>query len=216
MSGHLEPGFGPLDLESLSEAEAKAAGAHLDQCASCAAEFRGSADALATLALSLPPVQPPAGLRARVLESAARANRFEKFAAETAEILDLGLEKARELLSRIDDAASWVASALPGVTLYHLTGGPRVANAVAGFVKIAPGSVFPDHTHQGDEVALVLQGSCRDSSGRVVGRGETVRMGEGSTHALVALDGPDFIYLATVQNGLVMFGQEIKPGDPRL
>ena len=99
--------------------------------------------------------------------------------------------------------------------LYHLKDKPAVADAVVGFVKLAPGAVFPEHTHQGDEAALVLQGSCIESGGRVARRGDLVTMAQGSTHELTALPGPDFIYVAVAHRGFEMFGELIGPGDPR-
>ena len=212
---HLETGFGPLELESLMGDERARADRHLDACDACAAAFRGSADALAALALSLPPAPPPSGHRDRVMRAVSDTSRFEQFTAQTAQVLDLAADTARALLARIDDAASWVASLLPGVSLYHLDGGPAVANAVVGFVRIQPGCFFPDHTHKGDEVMLVLQGSFALADGTVFKRGDLVRAPTDSSHELTALPGPDFIYLSASQNGFLLFGEHIKPGDPR-
>ena len=152
MTGHLEPGFGPLELEAVSEGERRSALRHLDGCAACALDYRVQADALTALALALPPVPPPLELRARLLKSIAAANRFEQFADRVAALIDVTLENARALLGKIDEAASWVESPLPGVRLYHLDGGPSMAQAVVGFVRIEPGHVFPDHSHHGPEV----------------------------------------------------------------
>jgi anti-sigma factor ChrR (cupin superfamily) len=215
MTDHLSPGFGPLELELLDEAEQRNVRAHLDACASCAAEYRLSAEALANLAMSLPRTAPSPQVRERVLESISTTNRFEMFAAQVAELIDVTVDKARELVGRIDDAKSWMATHVAGVFSYDLPVGPAVADAVVGFVKLHPGGVFPDHEHMGDEAMLVVQGSCIDSSGTVIRRGDLIRMPAGTHHDLKAQPGPDFIYLGIAYKGFVMGGQHIKPGDPR-
>ena len=215
MTDHLTPGFGPLELELLDVTEQRRAQAHLDACAPCAAEYRLSAEALADLALSLPRSTPSPGMRERVLKSVSTTNRFEKFAAQVAALIDVGIDKARELVGRIDDATSWMTTPVPGVFSYDLPVGPAVADAVVGFIKLAPGAVFPDHEHMGEDTMLIVQGSCVDSHGTVMRRGEVHHMAGGTNHEFKAQPGPDFIYLGIAKNGIMMFGEHIKPGDPR-
>jgi len=131
---HLTPGFGPLELELLDDAEQRRVEAHLDGCAECAAEYRLSAEALADLALSLPRSTPSPAVRERVMKSVSATNRFEKFAAQVAALIDVSVDKARELVGRIDDAKSWMATHVEGVFSYDLPAGPAVADAVVGFV----------------------------------------------------------------------------------
>ena len=215
MMDHLATGFGPLELELLDETEQRDVLSHLDGCPRCAAEYRLSAEALTSLALSLPHSAPSVEVRERVLKSVSLTNRFEMFAAQVAELIDVGVDKARELVGLIDDAKSWMATHVPGVFSYDLPVGPRAADAVVGFVKISPGHVFPDHEHMGDEEMFIVQGSCVDDSGTVFKRGDLIRMVPGTHHELRARPGPDFIYLGIAHKGFVMGGQHIKPGDPR-
>ena len=215
MMDHLAPGFGPLELELLDEHEQQVVRAHLDDCRRCAAEYRISAEALADLALSLPRTAPSPDVRARVLKSVSATNRFEMFAARVAELIDVGVDKARELLGGIDDAKVWVATRVPGVFSYDLPVGPAAADAVVGFVRITPGDVFPDHEHMGDEANFVVQGSAVDAAGNILRRGDLVRMPPGTHHELRARPGPDFIYLGVAHKGFLMGGEHIKPGDPR-
>jgi len=215
MTNHLAPGFGPLELELLDETEQESVRTHLDGCRRCAAEYRLSAEALTNLALSLPRATPSPSVRERVLKSVSTTNRFEMFAAQVAELIDVSIDKARELVGRIDDAKSWVATQVAGVLSYDLPVGPAAVDAVVGFVKLRPGVVFPDHEHMGDEAMLVVQGSCIDSNGTVMRRGDLIRMPPGTHHDFKAQPGPDFIYLGVAKNGFMMFGEHIKPGDPR-
>jgi hypothetical protein len=215
MTEHLAPGFGPLELEALDEAEQQRAQAHLDGCERCGAEYRLSAEALTNLALALPRTMPSPEVRERMLKSVGTTNRFEMFASRVAELIDVSVDKARELVGRIDDATVWMATHVPGIFSYDLPIGPAVADAVVGFVRVGAGLVFPDHEHMGDETMLVVQGSCIDSYGTVMKRGDLIRMPPGTHHDFKAQPGPDFIYLGIAKNGFVMGGQHIKPGDPR-
>ncbi|HMI87693.1 MAG TPA: cupin domain-containing protein [Polyangiaceae bacterium] len=215
MIDHLAPGFGPLDLDVLDETEQSQVLAHVEVCARCAAEYRLSAEALANLALSLPRSTPSPELRERLLKSVSTTNRFEMFAAQVAELIDVGIDKARELVGRIDDIKAWIATPIEGVFSYDLPVGPAAADAVVGFVRLRSGVVFPDHEHMGDEIMLVVQGGCVDSYGTVMKRGDLIRMPPGTHHDFKARPGPDFIYLGVAKNGFMMFGEHIKPGDPR-
>ena len=55
-------------LDELEPAQRNAVDAHLDECDRCQRDYAATTDTLALLALAAPPVEPPAHLRARVLE----------------------------------------------------------------------------------------------------------------------------------------------------
>ena len=55
-------------LDELEPAQRDAVDAHLDECDRCQRDYAATTDTLALLALAAPPVEPPAHLRARVLE----------------------------------------------------------------------------------------------------------------------------------------------------
>ncbi|MCA9713881.1 MAG: cupin domain-containing protein, partial [Myxococcales bacterium] len=163
-----------------------------------------------TLPLSLPEQDPPAALRARLLRSAtAPGDRFAPFAERLAALIDRGVAHASALLEQIarDVAGTWeVAAALgPGIELIHLEGGPAVAGADVGFVRVPEGVRFPYHEHLGPERVLVLQGQLRDSDGQVYGPGDTPDMDAGSSHEFTALAGAPLIY-AVVVHGVVFPG----------
>ena len=214
--GHIAPAFGPLELEAFTPAEQAAVSEHVRSCARCSREYNAAADALAAVALEVPPVAPPPELKERVLGTAARVGRFDRFAEEAARIADLGVDEMRALLARIDDAASWTKTPFDGMDVFHLDGGPKTANAIVGFIRIAPNTSFPEHGHEGDETVLVMQGACQEDNGRISRRGEIMPMGPGSSHSLLALPGPPFIFLAVAQKGITLDGEHVGPGDPRL
>ena len=60
-----------------------------------------------------------------------------------------------------------------GVLVAHVPNGPATEGAIVGFIKLAPGTSFPTHTHLGDETVLVVQGAFRDSEGEEARAGDT-------------------------------------------
>lgn len=151
----------------------------------------------------LSPIEPSAPLRARLLSSARPETRLLRFAGAVAELLEISLERAGQLLARLDDRSAFSVE-LPGVSLFWVEGGPSLANAVRGFVRVEAGRDFPEHEHLGDETVLVLQGRYVDSAtGQVFGPGELACMPAGSSHGFhVPAGGPDLLKLAVVHLGL--------------
>lgn len=66
---------GAYALGALSEAERRALETHLPTCPECAQDVRDAVEAAGALAFAVEPVDPPAALRARVLDAAARDPR---------------------------------------------------------------------------------------------------------------------------------------------
>lgn len=173
-----------------------------------------SADELAAITQSLPPVPPSNELFSRIEATAQSEGRFHRFTDHVADLADVDGERARDLLDGLDAPDSWEAGPIPGMRLYHIDGGPRVANAIAGFVRLEGATEFPEHRHLGDERVLVIQGRFVDTaSGQEAGPGDVVELPGGSTHGFRVLDGPDLVYLAIVQEGLEMLGQKFGPSD---
>jgi hypothetical protein len=161
-------------------------------------------EALAAAALALPPAAPPADLRARLMASATseRGARFARFVDRIAAMIDLGREKVSALVGAIDDATSWVPGP-GGATLFHLPFGPRLEARNVGFVKLPPGAEFPPHRHDGWERTFCLQGSFAESNGAIRHPGDEVFMDDASEHSFVVRPGPDLIYLAILQRGIL-------------
>jgi mannose-6-phosphate isomerase-like protein (cupin superfamily) len=156
-----------------------------------------------------------AALRARLFETLQHTHRWDDLETEIATLIDLDLDATRALLLAIDGAGPWEPGPVEHVELLHFDGGSAVADAITGFVRIAPGEAFPEHEHMGDEAVLVLQGGFRDSSGSVHGRGELVRMPRGSSHSFVASGAIPLVYLVVLEGGVKIGDVLITPGDPR-
>ena len=203
-------------LETLAPAEHERLAAQIAASPELAAEVARLRDDLAALALTLPPQRPDPALRGRVLASIAAQSRFARFSQAVGRLLGLNVARAQALLDKIDDAASWVSSAAPGVALYHLEGQGVPATAVVGFIRVRPGDSFPLHEHVGEEVLFVVQGAYRDSRGMRQRTGDEVHNPPGSRHALTALPGPDLIFLSVAYDGVKIGDELYAPGDERL
>ena len=193
-------------------------GAHTDQDAFVTELLMEgvSTDQIASVASLLPPVAPPADLRGRLM-AATTTGRLHRFAEQVAALLDVGADTARQLLDQLDDASAWEAGPGEGISLVHVAGGPKVADAITGFVRIARGGQFPEHSHHGEEQVLIVQGRCRDSSDGLVRRpGEVVTANVETTHHIDVLPGPALIYLAVVRDGLRIGELDLYAGDPRI
>ena len=175
-----------------------------------AAEVERAVEADPTLAAELDsyisliaPITPSPDVKARLLASAG-GGRFERFADRMAKLFDVTVDRARELLGLVERAASW-ENPMPGISLIHFDGGPACAAADCGFVRIAPGCTFPWHTHRGEEINVILAGTLRDSTGKVLQAGDELVQPENTQHDLTAAD-DEVIYVARAMNGIEVSG----------
>ena len=150
------------------------------------------------------PVTPSPDVKARLLASAG-GGRFEKFVDRMAKLFDVTVDRARELLGLVERDASW-ENPMPGIALIHFDGGPACAAADCGFVRIEPGCTFPWHTHRGEEINVILAGTLRDSTGKVLHPGDELVQPANTQHDLTAGD-YEVIYVARAMNGIEVSGQ---------
>ena len=103
-----------------------------------------------------------------------------------------------------DPATTWVSGPLPGIQTMDFAGGPRVAAADVGFVKLPAGLHFPWHRHTGPELNWVMKGRIKDSDGRICGPGEGLDKETGTEHEFWVLE--EDVILA-----VVVYGFDIVP-----
>lgn len=157
-------------------------------------ELELEAPDLASVALEhlpelVPPVGAPAlGKQRLIAEVSELPLRYGPFLDALATLWDLGEAEVRAELERSKDNAEWHFSALPGIRLFDVRGGPRTAGKYARLVRFAPGIRFPAHRHEGHEKVLLLEGSYTDSSGTVYRSGDLHEMNEGTEHGFVVSD----------------------------
>jgi ChrR Cupin-like domain len=180
--------------------------------AALAAELAAYEQASEAIGSAIAPVAPPPEVVARLMASVG-GGRFEAFATRMARMFDVTLDRGRELLALIERPASWIPQALPGILFVDFEGGPSVAAADCGFVRLKPGTIFPPHTHLGEEMTTILSGRIRDlANDQVLGPGEDYVRPEGSSHYLVCIGDEDCIYASRATNGISLG----PPGGPRV
>jgi putative transcriptional regulator len=127
-------------------------------------------DVLAALATGLPPLDPPALVKAQLLD--------------LAEAPPAPIDAARY---------AW-EEPFPGIRICLLKQDP--ARGMTGrLVWGTPGAIYPAHRHSGPEATLVLAGAYRDEHGRHAA-GDVTRETEHTTHAIEILsEGDCFSYI---------------------
>jgi putative transcriptional regulator len=190
--------------------------AHLAGCRECRAEAGTLKKATDALGLSVPGVEPTRGPLDGVLAQLQGGGRFTHFIPTLSEFFDIPEAQVRGLLDSLLDPAAWQPGPAEGVELIPVEVGPRLQGAMAGFVRIQPGAVFPRHQHHGEELNFLLQGGFREN-GRDVWRGDLVREPDGSQHSQLGLPGIECI-AATMLNGQIELVEEPakkRPKPPR-
>jgi len=178
--------------------------------ASLAAELAAYQHTTDALTATVAPVAPSPAVEQR-LRASIGGGRFEAFSARMAQLFDVTQDRARELLGLIERPASWIPQ-LPGISLVHFEGGPAAATADCGFVRLAPGTVFPPHTHLGDEIVTVLSGQIHDvPNDWMVAAGEDYLQAAGTSHHLVCVGDEDCIYASRATDGIAIFGVRARP-----
>lgn len=203
-------------LGTLDEGERRAVEASAALSPSLRAAIDAMRELLCVVPAALPPVAPPPALWARLEASLATTSRFSAFVERVAEMLDVARGAAAAMLDRLDDPERWTPGLVPGMTLINVEGGPRVANAVAGFVRLEPGTAFPEHRHVGHERVLFLQGAVREDDGCELRAGDYAEQVADSRHGFEALPGPPVIFLTTIDGGVWIGDTLIGPDSPYL
>lgn len=157
------------------------------------------------------PIAPPPAVKARLMASVG-GGALERFAQRVGALFDVTVERARELLGLIERPASWEVQ-VPGIALVHFAGGPACAAADCGFIRVAPGMIFPFHRHIGDEGSVVLEGSIYDATNdRLLEPGDEYLQPAGTQHALINRGTVDCVFAARAMHGIEVAGAPARPG----
>jgi quercetin dioxygenase-like cupin family protein len=184
-------------LDMLEGDEAKAVERAVAADASLAAELASLRDA--AYAIPVEPVIPRPEIEVALMASVGQG-RYERFAARLSELLDLAIDPIRALLGSIE--RGFPPPEAPGVSLIHFEGGPAYAAADCGIVRVEPGSMFPWHTHLGEEHSLILSGRMVDHEGREWGPGDEYVAALDTSHDLATVGDEPVIFIARALNGI--------------
>ncbi len=137
---------------------------HLAQgCNDCDAEINQLCAPAAALAATIEPIEPDPATRAELLARVAAAARpvaavSPKSAASPSHAARP--DPATDLFVLRSDEGAWEQLPVEGVSIrmLYVDRGRRQFTAL---VRMAPGAVYPEHTHEGAEECLVLEGDLR-------------------------------------------------------
>jgi anti-sigma factor ChrR (cupin superfamily) len=136
-------------------------------------------EATAMVALSAPPIEPPAHLRDRVLAATRVPSRYTVWAADAGWI-DTGLRGIRARVLAVDKARSLV-------TLV---------------IRAEPGAVYPPHRHHGPEECYVISGPV-PIDGHVLRAGDFHHADEDSEHGeITTTEGAEVLLVGAVEDYL--------------
>lgn len=170
----------------------------------------GDARVIDAIVADLARVAPSASLRDRILAASAGPGRLYRFAEQIAAMVDVTIDKARELLDRVAESTLWERNLFPGMDALWVEGGPAVANCIRGFARLEAGAAFPEHEHLGDETTLVLEGVMLESGGAVVRPGEQIVMTAATHHHYRAAPGrTDLLFFLVVREGIGLPGAKL-------
>lgn len=192
---------------ALDPARALVVATHRTLCPACAAEAREIEETGAAVLEAMPAAALPPGLLAATLRRIAEPAAARPGPPDSA--------PAREIRALPEPLRGVALQALAGGRFRFLGPGLRaldldgeVAGAEAGHLRlyrIAPGYGPPMHTHDGEELTLVVQGAFRDDTGRF-GPGDLARRSGREVHRPVAEPGAICFALAVTEAPLVFTG----------
>ena len=136
-------------------------------------------DAATAVALSVPPLEPPAHARARLLAAARKPSTYTVWAAD----------------------ATWIDTGLPGIRA-RILAVDKTRSLVTLMIRAEPGAVYPSHKHHGPEECFVISGSVV-IDGRVLRAGDFHHADDDSDHGEVTTtEGADVLIVGAIEDYL--------------
>ena len=128
---------------------------------------------------SVPPLEPPAHVRERLLAAARTPTRYTVWAVD----------------------ATWTETGVPGIRARVLAVDTK-RSLVTLVVQADPGAVYPAHTHHGPEECYVISGSVI-VDGRVLRAGDFHHADENSEHGeIITTEGAEVLVVGAVKDYL--------------
>ena len=171
----LADSVGALDPDERVELQARLDALTPDQRSEVAHLY----DVASTVALTTPPLEPPAHVRERVLAAARKPARYTAWAAD----------------------AAWTDTGLPGIRA-RILAVDKVRSLVTLVIRAEPGAVYPSHKHHGPEDCFIISGSVV-MDGRVLRAGDFHHADADSEHGeITTTDGAEVLVVGSVEDYL--------------
>ena len=136
-------------------------------------------DAATAVALRVPPSEPPAHARERLLAAVRKPSTYTVWAA----------------------GATWTDTGLPGIRARVLSV-DKARSLVTLLIRAEPGAVYPSHKHHGPEECFVIRGSVV-IDGRVLRAGDFHHADEDSDHGeITTTDGAEVLLVGAIEDYL--------------
>jgi putative transcriptional regulator len=146
---------------------------HLAEDADARLEMARFFDTAAALVAVVPQKAPPAALRGRILDRIRQTPQLKAGQTPAA-------PPTPDPFSFINCDAPWLPTPMQGVRLKVLSASASQTYAML-LVELAPGTVYPEHEHEGTEETYVLTGDLT-TEGRVLGPGDYFHAEPGTHH----------------------------------
>jgi len=190
---------------AMTATEQAAFEAHLASgCPRCREELRNLDAAVEALGGAPAEVAPDPEIRRRLLgrmADAAAASSAEPAPASGAHSNPQvwkrwsGDEPGADWFIQRDQEADWEATGIEGIHIRRLFV-DRARNQISMLVRMAPGTAYPRHVHDGPEECLVLEGDLRAGE-EVFRKGDYQRMSPGSRHGIQSSDGGCLLFIVS-------------------
>ncbi len=181
---------------ALEPGEAAGLEAHLEACRACRDELDALRPVVEELASSVPPLEPPAHLKQRLLDRVRGGAPVQPWKAWSPEPGRPSLVIVRR------DEGRWEGTGVAGVEVRRLHVDPD-AGRVTMLVRMAPGSSYPAHRHAGVEECYVLEGDLYADEFEMRA-GDYQRLEGGSVHGVQATrDGCLLFIVSSMRDELI-------------
>lgn len=142
----------------------------------------------------LTPIEPPASVRAALLDALHGRERYALFAAELSNAFGVTFADAHEALRAITDPNAWHSGNTPDS---YVASVPQLKAAGAFFARLPAGFQIPTHEHAARELTLVLDGELLEDDAHRRGPGDLLEKLPGMRHSLeVTGDGECLVVFA--------------------
>lgn len=176
--------------DPIEQAALAAAGAiPWEDAAAPQAELRSFAPVVQMLAGAVAPVNPPARVRAELLAKIASDASDASSNKPSPQVWKTwaAVPEIDELYIRRTNEGTWEQTGVSGVSVRQLFV-DRPGNRITMLVRMAPGSSYPRHVHDGPEECLVLEGDLSVGD-TVLHPGDYQRAAAGSRHGVQSTNG---------------------------